>query len=118
MVARQKQIRKVNFYGMLQHVLIASMNKGQFPIACITIIFLVLIFKLDSDGAIKIIEDLLTILVDLRYIGWGVALVIAIMWFFSIKFLRRMHSSEISRIAKEKSSLQQSKIETKLNSSK
>lgn len=102
---------------MISDVAIASMNRGQFPLAIAGAIVIILILKMPGEDASRLIFELVTLFKDLKITGWVLFFVTIIGWFFNVKWLRRVHTKEIKRMAGEKKSLQEEKYGTNLESS-
>lgn len=106
-----------NFWRAASDVLIASMNRGQFPYAVLGTIFIVMIVKMPPDKVSELAFAILKQLQTLRLLGWALSLVLALGWFFSSKKHRKHHSGETKRIAGEKKFLQEEVVKRKLESS-
>jgi hypothetical protein len=107
-----------SLFGMLREVLIASMNKGQFPIAILGIVIVSFIWRIPSETVAKIAERA----VDLVAAGWlaGYALSVFLLagWFFHAKWQRKIINAEMKRLAAERTALQESALGRKLGTSK
>lgn len=78
------------------------MNKGQFPIALVGLIFVIMILKMPSEDVSKLVFKLFDALI-MRYIFGYVAAVVAIGgWFIHSKWQRRIITVEMKRIARER----------------
>jgi len=108
---------KPNFWGAARDVLIASMNKGQFPFAVFAIIILALILKMPSEDVTDFAYKVLQALVNTRILGWALTILLALGWFISNKALRRKQSTEFRRIGNEKKKVQEELILRDLPSS-
>lgn len=106
-----------NAWRALSDVFIASMNKGQFPIAIVGIIFLAIIIKMPPDDVSILAKDILQSLKNFRLMGWLLSVILAFLWFFSNKRLRKTSSKEVSRIGDQKTDLQEKLVLRKLDSS-
>lgn len=104
-MSKQTQV-KINFWAMIRDVLVASMTKGQFPLALFGMLLLVLIIKMPATDASKLIFELLHLFADLSIVGWVLSFVFLLGWIYTVKVLRRVHSDEMTRIADEKSKAQ------------
>ena len=103
---------------MVRDVSIASMNKGQFPLAIVGVIFIISISKLSEENTAKLILKLVDSFVNLHLLGWFLFIMSLFGWFLTAKLLRKSHSDEIKRIAEHKTELQQKVLNKKLKSSK
>lgn len=109
---------KPNFWGMIQNVLIASLNKGQFLGAFVGLIFLIMIIKLTPEDTNKLLLEIFEMFGNKYYIGWALGAISSFGWYISTKRLRRIHQKEIDRISQEKKTLQEKVTDKKLTSSK
>ena len=91
---------------MLRDVLIASMNKGQFPLALSALFFIVLILKMPSRDVSILVFRLLNAAEVGRVAGWAIAVVMVAVWYFHTRSLRRICAAELQRISDERNSLQ------------
>jgi hypothetical protein len=84
-------------------VLIASMNKGLFVPACIFFLVLVMLLKTPSDYFPTLWKSFAD------YAQWGYILAAAAVtgWAINVRYLRRIHHNEISRMGTEKRLLQE-----------
>ncbi|ALU75243.1 MULTISPECIES: hypothetical protein [Tenacibaculum] len=113
----KNEYNKPNFWGMMQNVLIASMNKGQFLLGVVGLAFLIMILKLTPEDTKMLLDDILSKLGNIYYIGWTLGIFSTFGWYFGTKRLRRIHSKEVRRISEEKKGLQQKVTSKKLRSS-
>lgn len=111
------EYHKPNLWGMLRDIGVSSLNKGQFPIAIGGAIIIILIIKMPSEDASKLIFDLLSLFVRTHIIGWVLAFVLSIGWFLHVKSNRRIHTEEMRRVTDEKNRLQEILLSKKLSSS-
>ena len=108
---------KPNFWGMMRDVLIASMNKGVFLIACIFFIFVIIIMRLESDALLSFLNALLDKLSDWSVTGWVLFALVVITWWWQARMARKNHHHEIARMAREKKNLQEQLLNVNLGSS-
>ena len=106
-----------NFWGMIQNVLIASMNKGQFLLGVVGLAFLIMIIKLTPEDTKLLLDGVFNKLGNIYYIGWTLGVFSTFGWYLGTKRQRRIHSKEMRRISEEKKSLQQKITNKKLRSS-
>lgn len=84
-------------------VLVASMNKGLFVPACI--FFLVLVMLLRTPG--EYFPTLWKALADYSQWGYILAVLAVSGWGMNVRYLRRIHHNEITRLSGEKKQLQE-----------
>ena len=113
-----KDYNRPNFWGMIQNVLIASLNKGQFLMGFLGLIMIILVLKLTPEDTKKLLSKLLEIFQDWHYLGWTLGVFSTVGWYYGTKRIRVINAREINRIADEKKQLQQKATNKKLRSSK
>lgn len=113
----RRTFNRPNLWGMIQNVLIASLNKGQFIVGIIGLCFIIMIVKLSAEDTSIFLKQIITAAGDLHYAGWFLGIFSTAGWFVGTKRLRKLHTSEITRISNEKKILQQSKTGRTLASS-
>jgi hypothetical protein len=106
-----------NFWGFMQNVLIAALNKGQLLGMGIIVFFLILAIKLPSDDIVPLFEKLLDISEINSILGWILAGITTFGGFLVNRWQRRIHTNEVRRISNEKKLLQQKLTDKKLPSS-
>lgn len=104
----------INFWAMCERVLIGSMNKGQFPIACIFFIVVIWMFFVPGEKLYQLLPNLINMLKDAAFWGWLLSIFITLISFLSIKYLRRVHTREIMRLSEEKTILQEQLLKGKI----
>lgn len=106
-----------NIWGMIRDIGVASLNKGQFPLAIVGGIVIVLLIKMPSNT----VPDFLQAVVDgfktLHLVGWALVPLLTGGWFWNAKRLRKKYSDEMERVSGEKKKLQQKLSRKKLSSS-
>ena len=108
---------KVTVWEMLRDVLVASMNKGQFPLAIVGLIIITIIWRMPSESVGKLAFEVVEEMKNGYLIGYVVAFVAIIGWFFHAKAQRRWAATEIKRVTAERTKVQEEKMGTKLQSS-
>ena len=108
---------QVSFWQMVRDVLIVSMNKGQFPVALIGMVFIVMLFKMPGADVSKLMFEILDDLKRGYLAGYGLGSATTIGWFFHAKKQRSMFANEMKRITAERNKIQEAKIGSKLKSS-
>ena len=87
---------------MLRDVLVASMNKGQFPFAVCALIFIVMILRMPAADVSRLMFHLVNLAERGQIIGWILAVLELAAWFFHSRRQRRLITSEMRRMAKER----------------
>jgi hypothetical protein len=108
----------MNFPQAIRDVLIASMNKGQFPLALVGAIIIISIIKMPQNDVSKLVFSVIDLLVEGYMLGYLLFLSTVLLWFIHAKFQRRTFSSEIERMAEEKNRVQQQNLGRDLKSSR
>jgi hypothetical protein len=103
---------------MLRDVLIASMNKGQFPLAVVALVIIVMIVKMSSESVTALVYRLIGDLENGSLFGYILALVMAGGWFVHSRWQRKVLTNEIDRLALERDKWQAKQMKLPLGSSK
>lgn len=106
-----------NFWGMLQNVLIAALNKGQLLPMAFTLVVVILIIKYPNDQIPALFDKILNVSITNGVFGWLFASGSTFGGFMLIRWQRRIHTKEIQRISKEKKTLQEKLAKKQLPSS-
>lgn len=117
-VADKKAYNRPNFWGMIQGIFIAAINKGQLLLLGAMFILMILIIKLPSNEASNILHELIRLIESYHILGWLFSVLLLISLVYTGKRLRRSHSTEISRLSEEKKKLQELLFNKKLKTSK
>lgn len=105
------------FAQVLRDVLIASMNKGQFPVFILGIIVLVAILKMPPADVSKLMFRVLDAAERRWLLGYALSVVLALGWFFHARSQRRLITGEMSRVAEERNRLQGKVLGDRIKSS-
>jgi hypothetical protein len=108
---------QVGFWHMMRDVLVASMNKGQFPAALLALVILSLIWRMPSEDVGKLVFMLIADLENGKLLGWTFAVVILVCWYVHARYQRRLITGEMRRIANERNVLQSRSLPGKVKSS-
>ena len=92
---------------MVRDVFIASMSKGQFPLAILGILAMIIILKMPSEDISNLAAKFIGLLSEWKIVGYVGAIFLAFGWFFHSKFQRRTFSDEVRRISEERNILQE-----------
>ena len=114
----KNESKTINFWQMVRDVLIASMSKGQFPLALFGLFLMLIILKMPSDQVSVLAFELINDLKSLNLIGIILCPLTLFGWFVHIRWQRRIFSSEIDRISGERNHYQQKLIDGNINSSR
>ncbi len=106
-----------NIAAAVRDVLLASINKGQFPVATVCLVLLGLIWKMPAESAGEIAKEVLKLLENFHILGWILGVVGILLWYFDSKKFRSFHAIEMDRVSDEKKELQERLLGFKLTSS-
>ncbi|HEX8138697.1 MAG TPA: hypothetical protein VF544_14115 [Pyrinomonadaceae bacterium] len=84
---------------MLRDVLIAAMNKGQFLVTLLALIFIIMLLKMPSEDVSVLAKNIVAGLVNGWLIGYVLCIPLAGGWFFHAKWQRRQINEDMQRMA-------------------
>jgi hypothetical protein len=102
---------------MLRDVLIASINKGQFPLAILGIVVVAMLLKMPGADVSRLVFDLLAGLKDGALLGYVIAGFALTGWFLHARWQRRVMTQEVNRVADERTKLQAQQLGESVESS-
>jgi hypothetical protein len=108
---------KVGFWEFLRDVLIASMNKGQFPATLIAMVVLSLIWRMPPVDVGKLVFRLLDVAEEEHLVAYVVSVVSLLGWFFHARYQRKLITQEMQRISSERNQLQARELGKRVKSS-
>jgi hypothetical protein len=91
---------------MLRDVLVASINRGQFPVAILGLIIIAVILKMPAGDVSKLVFRSLGLTEHGSVLGYMFAAASAAGWYLHVRHLRRLISDEMRRISEERSEMQ------------
>jgi hypothetical protein len=112
-----KNRTKVGFWEFLRDVLIASVDKGQFPAALIAMVVLSVIWRMSPTEVSKLMFRLLDVAEEERLVGYVVSVVSLLGWFFHVRYQRKLIAQEMQRISDERNQLQMRELGKRVRSS-
>ena len=101
---------------MLTDVLIASINKGQFPLACLTLFGMFMVYRMPSADVSKLVFQIVEHVANGSFIGYMLSVLFGGGWLLHARWQRKIITGEMDRVGREKSSLQE-QLEIKTESS-
>lgn len=116
-MAKKQVYQKVTIAQAVRDVLIASMNKGLFPLAVLALIVIVAIVKMPSEDVSTLVFQVVQGLTARALIGWFLSGGIAIFWLLHSKWQRRIINAEMARLSDLRNQLQEKLLGGKLPSS-
>jgi hypothetical protein len=103
----------------LRDVLIASINKGQFPFAILGLLLLTLIVKMPPEDVSKLVFRLVDGVERGSLLGYLLSLLFLVGWYVHARYQRRVITAEIERMAAERNTLQSKNLgQQRIKSSK
>ncbi len=107
-----------NLWDMLRDVLIASMAKGQLPLAIFGLVCVIIVLRMPSADVSRLAFNVLDKLEARYYLGYGLWLLTIGAWFYHTRWQRKTITGEVNRIGEEKTKLQEKLAGKGLESSK
>ena len=107
-----KQPAKIGFWTMVRDVLIASMNKGQFPLAMVGMIVLTIIFKMPAEDVSRLAFQIITDLKAGYLLGYVLSIGSVSGWFIHARWQRRSITVEIDRLSGDRTRTQKQQLGT------
>ncbi len=102
---------------MWNNVLIASLSKGQFPVALLGLIIIVIILRLPPNDLSKLVIAIFDNITSNLIFSFFISPMLVLGWFFHVRWQRKMYIDEIKRITDERNNAQQHLIGEKMTSS-
>lgn len=107
-MAKPKDIKlKIGFWHAARDIFVTSINKGQFPLALLGAILLLMVFKMPWEAIRDLLHGFMDKLERGSLAGWILWLLTSLGWVYVSKRSRKTHITEVRRVAKEKSVLHQ-----------
>lgn len=94
-----------NLYAALRDVLIASMQKGQLPVAIFGIILIILFLRMPAEKIPEIVLTTVSVFTKTATLGWLIAFMVIIFSFFARVLRSKKHNSEVAMLKNETSIL-------------
>lgn len=114
---KERASRTVNVWAMVRDVLIASINKGQLPIAGVILFVIILAVKMPSEQAGELLTKIFDFLINGYLLGYILFVASVFGWFAHVKIQRRTFANEIRRVGDEKTKLQEKILPKLIDSS-
>ena len=115
--AEPRGIARVGAFQMMRDVLIASINKGQFPVAFLGFIIMVVILKMPGQDVSTLVFRLLDASERKWAIGYVTAVLLALCWYFHASYQRKFFTREMQRLSRERTALQERMLGKQIRSS-
>lgn len=107
----------VTWAQAFRDTVIASMNRGQLPVLGGMFIFALIIWKMPEQDVSKLAFMILENIKKFQLIAYPLLIIVTLLYFYHVRFMRKDFSRELERIGKEKSALQSSLSGNKFKSS-
>jgi hypothetical protein len=107
----------MSFFQMLRDVLVASLNRGQFPMAIMGMIVIIAVCRMPPADLSRLVFRLLDVAEEREYMGYALCLVIAVAWAIHSKRQRREMAAEIRRLSERRNRLQPMAFDGQIRSS-
>lgn len=108
---------KVTWAQAFRDIIIAAMNRGQLLLLMVTAIFIILIWKLNSEQSFSLLNNFIEKLKDWSILGWILWIITVFLCFILFRKTRTDFSHEMKRVGKEKSKAQEKSLQRSLPSS-
>lgn len=102
---------------MLQSVLLASIERGQFVIAVLGIVAVVMLLKMPSSDVGQLAFKLLEVVQQRAVLGYVLAALMLVGWVFHVRHLRRQLEMELRRVSTERNAAQAKCLGKRIRSS-
>ncbi len=90
---------------MMRDVLVASICRGQFPLALIGVIVLAIVLKMPSEDVTRVLFHLVDLMERHEVLGYVLAAMCATGWFLHARLQRRWIGDERRRLNNERTEL-------------
>lgn len=114
---KRKAGTKGGMWDAFQNVTIAAMNKGQFPALCLAGLLAMCIYKMPPADVSRLVFEVKSDLVQGHLLGYAYGAVVTVLWFIHARSQRRAITDEMSRIAGERTKLQDTSLGSHMESS-
>lgn len=108
---------KVTWAHAARDIFVASMNKGQFPLAIAGAIILVILVRVPDEIMGQIAQSVADKFFAGYLVGYALAILFGLGWFFHTKYQRKAFHDELARISAERNDLQDKMIDAPIGSS-
>lgn len=108
----------MTFFQMLRDVLVASLNRGQFPVAIMGLIVVIAICRMPPADLSRLIFRLVDAAEAHEYGGYVLSLIITVGWAIHARRQRREMAAEVRRLSEQRNRLQEMALNVQLKSSR
>lgn len=107
-----------NVWDFLTNFLIASMNKGQFPLAIIALVFVFMVWRMPPEDVSKLVFQIFDEIKAGRLLGYIFSALALGGWYVHTKWQRRIINEEMERLTQARNESQALAINAPIDSSK
>jgi hypothetical protein len=93
---------QLNFWGAASSIMIAAINRGQFPFALAALVLIVIILRLPQEDVSALAHQLIELVERMHILGFIAFGLTAILWYVHARWQREAISSEFEEIVKER----------------
>ena len=108
--------RSTNVWSMIADIAVAAINRGQFLPLCLFALVAFIVWKMPSEDVSKLVFRIFDV-VDSTILGYFLFGLACLGWICHARWQRRIFESDIDRIGREKSLLQQENLKVDTESS-
>jgi hypothetical protein len=109
--------QNLNFWAMMNNVIIASLAKGQLLPVLLFFAFILMILKMDGPDVTRLMFAILTDLENWSFLGYVFVPVITAAWYGHARWQRRGFELEMRRMADKRDEIQEKVLPNLLESS-
>jgi hypothetical protein len=108
---------KVGLFQMMRDVFLASIAKGQFPIAIFGCALIIMVFRMPPEDLTKLAFRLVEAAERRATFGYVLFVLTLGLWFVHSRFQRRKYGDEVARVSHERNECQKKLLGNKVKSS-
>jgi len=114
----EKPSARVGFPQAIRDVLIASMKKGQFPLALLGLLLITMVARMPPADVSRLVFEIFAGLRNGCLVGYALAGVLVIGWRLHAKWQRSSIQSEMERLSDFRNDVQKQELGDRVKSSK
>jgi hypothetical protein len=103
--------RMSNWSGAVRDILVASLNKGQFPVAFALVILAIIFLRMPAKELSIFVFNVLDRFENNYIFGWFFFILSLFGWYFHNRYVVKVHCNEMDRVSTEKTDLQNKLLE-------
>lgn len=110
--------QKLNFWAMMNNVILAALGKGQVLPVLLFFAFILMVLKMPSADVSVLMFSIISKLENGSLLGYVLAVALAGSWFLHVKWQRRRYEAEMRRMAAKRDEAQEGALPGLLESSR